>query len=285
VDADAVTPREAATVMIVRDAPHLEAFMLRRNPRSSFVAGAHVFPGGQVDAADGAPELIDDATGSGPAAADAALGQVGATRFWVAAVREAFEEAGVLLARRLDGTAFVPTSAEQQALAKARSLVASGHRPLRDVLTDHGLVLDLGALVPIGRWITPVPSPKRFDTWFFVALAPEGHQYEHDARELVDSEWLTPYAALDRARSGAIELIYPTIRSLLLAQRYPDASAFVAAARRRWDHPEPFRVMNPGQGWQLDLTTDDEHEVDDRASGFVMGMQIPLGAVVPAGGG
>lgn len=247
--------------------------MLRRNPRAVFVGGAHVFPGGSVDALDGDPALAARSTGLAPATADALLGVPGATRFWVAALRETFEEAGVLLARhRGDGTLLDVERATRTSLASARARLLRGVTDLAAVLDAHDASLDLGALVPFGRWITPVGAPRRFDTRFFVAAAPAGHEYAHDDVELVDSEWLHPDDALDRARAGAIELIYPTIRSLLVMRRFTSAAAFLEATRARWDAPDPLRVMDLEQGWQIDLTTDQEHRADDEASRFVMGM-------------
>ncbi len=274
-------PEEAATVMLVRDAPRLETFMMRRNPRSAFVPGAHVFPGGKVDPADADPAVRSGATGPDDAVADARLDRVGARRFWVAAVREAFEEAGVLLARRADGSVFVPDPAERIGLEQARRRVLSAELPLGAVLAEHDLVLDLAALVPLAHWITPEASDRRYDTWFFVAHAPAGYDLVHADGEMVDSDWLAPDEVLRRAQARRIDLIYPTVRTLLLARRFPTADAFVDAVHDRWTRPDPWRVMNPDQGWQLDLVDDDEHRADDRASGFVMGMELPLGGIVP----
>jgi len=244
VKASKAAVREAATVMLVRDAPELEVFMLRRNPESVFAGGAYVFPGGAVDAGD------------------RALGED--LRFWVAAVRETFEEAGVLLARtRADDR---PLDASPEAMAE---LAADRIRLLADavsfdtVLDAHAARIDLNALVPFARWITPSPSPRRFDTWFFAAAAPEGHAYEHDDHELVASEWVRPVDALARARGGEFELIYPTVRTLLVMARYESAADFLADARARWQRPDPLRVMNPMQGWQLDLGTLADLEADN----------------------
>lgn len=268
-------------MMLVRDSPRLETFMMRRNPRSAFVPGAHVFPGGKVDPADADPVVLTGATGPDAVAADALLGRAGARRFWVAAIREAFEETGVLLARRADGSAFVPDVGERADLAAARPAVLTGATTLVTVLTDLGLVLDLAAMVPLAHWITPANSDRRYDTWFFVARAPDGHDLVHVDGEMVDSAWLAPDEVLRRARNRRLELIYPTVRTLLLTRRYPTADALVAAARDRWDRPDPWREMSPDQGWQLDLVDDEEHRADDRASGFVMGTELPMGGVVP----
>ena len=241
--------REAATVMLVRDAPELEVFMLRRNPESVFAGGAYVFPGGAVDTDDAA--LGDD------------------RRFWVAAVRETFEEAGVLLARTRDDVPFDASADALADLAADRRRLLAGAVTFADVLVAHGARIDLEALVPFARWITPSPSPRRFDTWFFAAAAPDGHAYEHDNSEAVASEWVRPADALARARADAIELIYPTVRTLLVMARYEFAADFLAGARARWTRPDPMRVMNPMQGWQLDVGTLAELEADNE---FTRGM-------------
>lgn len=274
VSAPNVAVREAATVMLVRDAPGLEVFMLRRNLRSTFVPGAYVFPGGQVDPADAAPDVLARATGLDPADADASFGTRAATRFWVAAVRESFEEAGVLVARSRTTGDLLDATVGAAGLSTDRARLLRGDTDLAAVLDAHDAVLDLGALVPFGRWITPRGAPKRFDTRFFVAAAPAGHAYEHDDGETVASEWVHPDDALARARAGAIELIYPTIRSLLVMRRFTGAAAFLAAARAQWARARAFRVMDPGQGWQLDLTTDAEHAADDADSRFVVRMGL-----------
>ena len=279
----AVAIREAATVMLVRDAPGLEVFMVRRNLASTFVPGAYVFPGGQVDPADASDRYLARAPGFDPGAADAAVGTAASARFWIAAVRESFEEAGVLVARARHGGAALDETADHDTLAADRLRLLRGDTDLAAILDAHDAVLDLGALVPFSRWITPAGAPKRFDTWFFVAPAPVGHAYAHDDGEMVASEWVHPDDALARARSGEIELIYPTIRSLLVMRRYPTAAAFLAAARDRWTRPASLRVMDPDQGWQLDLTTDDEHRADDTASGFVLRMGEPPAAVAAEG--
>jgi hypothetical protein len=131
------------------------------------------------------------------------------------------------------------------------------------VLDAHDARVDVEPLVPFARWITPQGAPRRFDTWFFAAAAPAGHAYEHDDHEAVASEWVRPADALTRARSGDIELIYPTVRTLLVMARYPTGAEFLAAARARWQHPDPLRVMNLMQGWQLDLGTLADLEADD----------------------
>lgn len=277
-------PREAATVMLVRDAgsdgphdgdshasspadapgsPGLEVFLLRRNLHSAFVAGAYLFPGGALDPEDRAPEMLDLVHGTDGAVADDQLGIPDALGFWAAAIRESFEEGGVLLARdRATGRPVDPRVSER--LAPERPSIASRERSFAEMLRSEALVLDAGRLRPFGRWITPSPAPRRYDTWFFVALAPADHAYAHDADETVASEWMRPDDALARAARREIELIYPTFRSLQALARFHDTTALLSAVDRAWEEPATaLRVMNPDQGWQVRLPGDDADAEDD----------------------
>jgi 8-oxo-dGTP pyrophosphatase MutT (NUDIX family) len=216
------TIREAATVMLLRDAPELQVFMLRRNPRILFAPGASVFPGGAVDADDRDPELFARCRGCDDAGASRLLGHDrGALGYWVAAIREAFEEAGVLLAD--------PGSVGLEGLPDARAALARGERTFLDLVVADDLVLDCGALHPFAHWITPPRAPRRYDTWFFAAAAPEGHTYRHDDHETVASGWVTPERALRLGAAGDIELIRPTQRSLELLADFRSSAGFLDA--------------------------------------------------------
>jgi 8-oxo-dGTP pyrophosphatase MutT (NUDIX family) len=251
--------------MLLRDTPDLHVFMLRRNPRSAFVAGAYVFPGGAVDPEDAEPELLERCHGRDAADADSRLGTSGALRFWVAAIRESFEEAGVLLARSAVTGSPVDVDAPGVAIgleADRRALLAH-ERTFTDVVKGHDAVLDTGALAPVGHWITPSPAPRRYDTWFFVAPAPEGHVYEHDADETVASVWMRPVDALAAARAGRIDLIYPTYRSLQSLAAFPTSTDLFAAVDEVWRRDaEPMRSVERGQGWMLALDMVDDTELE-----------------------
>lgn len=215
-----LTPRPAATAMVLRDGTDgLEVLMLRRNLDSVFVPGAHVFPGGAVEPADFEPHPT---TGSGPSAVDASdrLGVgTGGLAYWVAAVRETFEEAGLLFA---DGPV--------ERAAGAREAVDRGERSLADVCAEFGLALRLGDLRYFGHWTTPPGAPRRYSTRFFLAPAPAGQEPLHDEREAVASEWVRPGLALDRAATGAWELILPTERSLRALGRFGSVAEALAHA-------------------------------------------------------
>lgn len=235
-----VTVREAATVMLVRDEPDLHVFMLRRSLSAAFVGGAYVFPGGAVDPGDRAPELVARTHGRTDAEASALLGMAdGGLGFWVAAIRESFEEAGVLLARSAatDDPVDLDAPATAARLEAARHAVGRDERPFLEVVVEEDLVLDAGALHLFSHWITPPGAPRRFDTWFFVADAPEGHAYLHDDTETVASEWIRPDDALERGRRGELELIFPTMRSLTVLARFGTAVALLDALREATASP------------------------------------------------
>ncbi len=252
--------------MLVRDAPELQVFMLRRNLRSRFVAGAYLFPGGAVDADDAAPELLARAHGIDATVADERLAiGPGALRFWVAAIRESFEEAGVLLARDSQTGEPIDVGHPESAtgLDRDRRALIAGERTFFGVVRDRDLLVDAGALDPVARWITPPGAPRRYDTWFFVAAAPDGHAYLHDDDETVASTWIRPADALERARREEIQLIFPTYRSLQVLAGYRTVSELVGDVRAAWLGGHPLRRVTPEHGWMLDL--DGSDHADDLA--------------------
>ncbi|MFM7061748.1 MAG: NUDIX hydrolase [Actinomycetes bacterium] len=230
-----VTPgaREAATVLLVRDAPALEVFMLRRNLQSAWNGGVHLFPGGALEPGDRDDAVRVRCPDRSDADASARLGhRSGGLGYWVAAIREAFEEAGVLLARHGDGRALDPQDAAWARLTEARDALNAGDLDLRAVLEDEELILEVDALEVFAHWVTPPGQIRRYDTWFFVAAAPAGHTYEHDAIETVASVWMRPEDAVTANDRGEIDLILPTRRSLEVLCAFPDAASVLAHARR-----------------------------------------------------
>ena len=199
---------------MLRDGPTgLEVFMVVRHHEIDFASGALVFPGGRMEAAD--VELArEGAPPDGmPTARRCALR--------IAAIREAFEECGVLLARPAGEARFV---AADRASALDRSA------PFAGLMAREGLFPATDALVPFARWITPAFLPKRFDTHFFLALAPPDHALAHDGRETVDSIWIAPRNAL--ALNGErFKLLFPTERNLWKLARHADAASALAATR------------------------------------------------------
>jgi 8-oxo-dGTP pyrophosphatase MutT (NUDIX family) len=256
--------------MLVRDAPEppagIEVFMLRRNLSSVFVAGAYVFPGGAVDPDDRSLDMGSLVAGVDDVAASARLGRdSGGLGFWVAAIRESFEEAGVLLARDATTGAHAGPAVIDR-LADARTAVAAGERSFSDVLRGAGLVLDGGCLRVFGHWITPSPAPRRYDTWFFLAPAPAGHAYVHDEEETIASAWVRPADALERARRRDLELIYPTFRSIEALSRFDTTSALFDAVDAVWADPtHALAVVEGARAWQIRLPGDDDRAAERRA--------------------
>jgi 8-oxo-dGTP pyrophosphatase MutT (NUDIX family) len=229
-----VTPRDAATVMLVRDAPDLHVFMLRRSLDADFVGGAHVFPGGAVDPDDRLAEVEARASGRSDADASRLLGRgSGGLEFWVAAIRETFEEAGVLLARPSAPGARLDLEDPEVAGRFERAREALNGRRLRfaDFLVDEDLILDVTSLHLFSHWITPVGMPRRYDTWFFVAEAPVGHAYLHDDLEAIDSAWVRPADAIEQSRRGEVQLIFPTFKNLEALSRFETAAGLVDYVR------------------------------------------------------
>jgi 8-oxo-dGTP pyrophosphatase MutT (NUDIX family) len=260
---EVTTPRPAATLMVVRDGPDpdapLEVLMLRRSLRADFVGGAHVFPGGAVDPGDGDRMMQRFCPGLSDEAASAALRVTsGGLAFWVAAVRECFEEAGLLLACGADGTpvAFVDPGVAERFAGHRRAL-NSRTRSFLEVCELEGLRLSVDSLHYFAHWITPEGSPRRYDTRFFVAEAPEGQTPAHDAAETISDVWVRPHDALARHRAGEMELILPTIRNLQAIGRFATAAELLVAAAAPGEIPTVLpRVVTDSSGAQLLLPGD-----------------------------
>ncbi len=194
---------DAATVLLLRDTPGgPEVFMVVRHHQIDFASGALVFPGGKVDAADGLAEL------RGHCATRDQLSER-EYAFRLAAIREAFEESGILLARRQGERDYV-TAAELASLDKWRDGLNDGSASLLDMAVAEKLEFDLDALGYYAHWITPDMMPKRFDTRFYLARAPMDHVGQHDGSESVDSVWIRPQVALEDAKAGTRTIIFPT---------------------------------------------------------------------------
>jgi 8-oxo-dGTP pyrophosphatase MutT (NUDIX family) len=250
-------PRAAATIILLRQGSGVEAYLLRRTRTLDFAPGACVFPGGSVDERDADPQ-----TGwAGPTPADWAS-QLGtsperARALVCAAVRETFEEAGVLLAGP-SPVALVDDSAD---LAEDRQGLLEGSTSFGELLGRRGLMLRTDLLTPWARWITPEASPRRFDTWFFAAALPTGQSAglvtpaeQHDPAERgrrpgpgeSDSgTWLRPAAALESARAGEITLLPPT--AVTLGELAPHQDMTGILTQRRVIIPRLPKVMIEGE--------------------------------------
>ena len=219
---DPVPAVDASTVIVARDgASGIEVLMLERHIESDFVGGAYVFPGGKTDTSD----CLEASLWSGidlevesrrmGVTADSAL------RLYVAAVRETFEEGGLLFATR-GGESVSGVVAAGASFTEARHrLNERGSRwDWSEWLAAEGLVLDLGALAWWSWWVTPKGVHRRFDTRFFIARAPKGQQAAHDQIETVHSVWTTPAGALAAAAEGRATVIFPTRKTLELLDEF-----------------------------------------------------------------
>jgi 8-oxo-dGTP pyrophosphatase MutT (NUDIX family) len=231
-----------------------EVYMLRRLQTMAFAPGAYVFPGGSVDAADSdgghgwagpAPEDLAGVLGLPPERAPALIR---------AAVRETFEECGVLLAGPSAGTVVSDTSGEDW--QADRQALARGDLSLAGLLVRRGLVLRADLLRPWSRWITPEAESRRYDTRFFTALLPPAQQAMGGTGEADDATWLRPAAAIAAAEAGDLALLPPTVITLRELAAGGDV-ATIFAARRRVRPRRPRVVFADGQAW-LDLPDDDQ---------------------------
>ena len=238
-------PRPSSSVLLLRDgADGLEILLQRRHERNDVLANAYVFPGGKVDKADGEIEMLSRFDLSAAAIharmGDAALDETGAAVYFAAACREIFEEAGLLLAQRADGSPVDAQDAEtaMQWLRQGLSFV--------EVLERFNFTMQASALVPWTRWITPrVPTvmSKRFDVRFFLARTPEGQTAVHDNHEAVESVWLSPRAALERYNVRQMMLAAPQLMSLAELARHASVDAAMAPRAITWPRliePHPF---------------------------------------------
>lgn len=239
---DTVTaaPLPAATVVMLRDgAQGLEVFLLKRHGLSEVLGGAYVFPGGKVDSTDAELDMLahlDETPGTLLARLnEPAIDAATAAGLYVAALREAFEESGVLYAQ----------GASAQTAARAWAMIREGHT-FAGMLSALGLRLQASNVSPWSRWITPtMPSVmnKRFDTRFFVAAVPAGQVAVHNDHESTDSVWLRPRDALEQYWAGGIQLAPPQIMSLAHLARHSTVAQALADARCRMPpviQPEPF---------------------------------------------
>ncbi|MCU1503961.1 MAG: hypothetical protein JWM12_3315 [Ilumatobacteraceae bacterium] len=221
---DDVPVRPAATVMLLRDTDTgIEVFMLRRTTSAVFASGMYVFPGGKVDPADGE----------------------GDEAFLVAAIRECYEEAGVLLVEEPDGRLI----ADGHPALVHREAVHDGTVNIHALCDEHGLRLATDRMAYVAHWITPKgEAPRRFDTRFFLAVAPSGQTSSHDDTETIASEWVRPVDALERQRAGDMGMMPPTIANLEFVAAFDNADAALAAGREIGTPPTILPKIRWGEG-------------------------------------
>ena len=238
-----VPPREAATIIVVRDAPlGMEVFCVERHPKSGFLGGAVVFPGGKVDADDASPEWASVVDGGQD---DRALR--------IAACREALEEAAIL--------PVCGGSVTHAALLDLRSRLVKKEASVIAFLREHALRLDLGALRPFARWITPIAEARRYDTRFYLATLPRDQSGAHDDHETTSSFWARPADVLARWEAGTVALAPPTHRTLEVLTRASTCADAIAMAAGACLDPICPVVLMQGDAVVLALPGDPDHDV------------------------
>ena len=253
-------PRDAATVLLLRPRRGVafEIYLVRRHTKARFMGGAFVFPGGIVEAGDRSLAMLERCRGRTPQEAADALHEADAHQsagLFVAAIRETFEEAGVLLAT---------SNHDVKALEAARTRLQDGEA-FETVAADYTIEPSLGALTPQARWITPEIEPRRYDARFFLASVSDTTTATHDNRETTDGRWLSPGEAIDLAHRSEIRLPPPTMYTLQRMANYSSIESAVqdAAARKP---PTVMPVFHKNDGTTLvTLPGDSLHHVSERA--------------------
>jgi len=216
-------PKDAATVVLIRNRPlplkGIEVLMVLRNPRSDFVPGSYVFPGGGLEKEDCSPEMESLCSGMDCKQAAHILGEPSVTKramgIWVAGIRETFEEVGLMMACRNDGSILSITANEEvKRFHDYRRALREGALTFHRLLMDEKLTLPVSRLHYFSRWITPELSPIRYDTRFFIAEAPANQEALHDGLELMKHLWVTPGEALERYGRGTFDMVVPTVITL-----------------------------------------------------------------------
>ena len=205
----------AATVLLVRDCSNvLEVLMVKRSKRPPF-GNLYVFPGGKIDESDTDPNVTNFCNGLNDEQASIKLGiDEGGLSYWVACVRECFEEVGILLAIKNNGEELDLNGADKYKFDNYRRMLLENKISLLEICKKENLSLNLNNIEPFSHWITPEIEIKRFDTRFFIAYIPEKQTERHDGNEITDSVWISPKKALDRSLNGEMPMIMPTISNL-----------------------------------------------------------------------
>jgi 8-oxo-dGTP pyrophosphatase MutT (NUDIX family) len=239
--------RPATTVLLLRPSKPgdagspLEVFMVVRHHAIDAFSGALVFPGGKLEEADGDPQLKARCAGAENISA-------GELKFRVAGVREAFEECGILLARKRGQRNLIAAADLKGIEERWRAKLTRDDASIVDLVEAEDLEIATDLMTPFAHWITPVFAPKRFDTWFYLAEAPEDQLALHDGSESVESVWIDPQAAIDEAPAGKRTLVHATTKNLeLLAEGVTVTGALSQASERKVVTVQPWVEQRDGK--------------------------------------
>jgi len=239
--------RPATTVLLLRPSQPgdagspIEVFMVVRHHAIDAFSGALVFPGGKLEEADGDPSLKARCVGADGISA-------GELKFRVAGVREAFEECGILLARKRGERNLIAAADLKGIEERWRAKLAKDVASIVDLVEAEDLEIATDLMTPFAHWITPVFAPKRFDTWFYLAEAPEDQLALHDGSESVESVWIAPQRAIDEAAAGKRTLVHATTKNLeLLAEGVTVTGALSQASERKIVTVQPWVEQRDGK--------------------------------------
>ena len=225
--------RPSSTVLLVRQGDASPEILMVERHRDVAFGATYAFPGGVLESSDLAAHVYCSGLDDAQASECLAVRRNG-LNYYSAAIRELFEETGVLLARSDDGRwAFGESPQEQADLRRLRERYVSGGDSWQGLLAANSLSLAVDVLSYVSHWETPIIRAKRFSTRFFVAELPPGQAVQHDGTEIVDSRWLNPVEALRLGESGDIKLPFPTARTLEQIAGFPDVDRLLAWARER----------------------------------------------------
>lgn len=261
-----VPVRPAATVMLIDDRPDLQVFMMERHAKTVFAGGMWVFPGGAVDHQDDASYFSGIATHRTDNEASALMNlENGGLAYYIAAIRETFEEAGVLLAlHQKDDSQLNIAEASTARFQQYRDQLNAGAIELKTILEKESLVADIGKMHYVARWVTPLGSPRRFDARFFIAQIPSHQIPIHDNGELVNSVWMSPNEILEKAATDEMVLMSPTLRMVKSLAEFDSADQVMASAssnpedQRARVHKKTGIIVLPGEVGYGDALTDVE---------------------------
>jgi len=250
-----VPARPASTVVMLRDGPGgIEVFMVVRHHQIDFASGALVFPGGKVDAED-SDAAWGELAPNAPNAPDRS--------FFVAAGRETFEEAGLVLARRRGTQEMVDADGAHRLVETYRTALLKSDTTFVDIVREENLALAADLMVPFAHWITPEVVPKRFDTHFFLIAAPVVQLGAHDGGESVEGLWITPQQALSEAKAGTRTLVFATRMNLEKLARYRTVAEAVEITRSRPVVTVMPKAMKTPEGRKLQIPAEADYGVTE----------------------
>lgn len=255
-DREATVPKDASTLILLRDSDRgIELFSVERNKKSRFLGGAIVFPGGKLDESDRAAEWADVSTSPVAPHTQISTDALHLRALAIAACRESLEEAAIL--------PVVGRGLSHDEMIQLRARVASNETSLLQFLSQSNLKMDLAALVPLSRWVTPVAEARRFDARFFLAKAPVGQHGAHDESETMASFWATPAELLQRFEKGEVNLAPPTHRTVEALVAFDTADSALTAAASACLEPICPQLVRQADTLALTLPGDPEHPIKE----------------------